>query len=63
MTAPSLLWTVARAAEELSISEGHLRRLVREKRIPFCRIGTSVRFRPSELQAWLNERSVQSVKK
>lgn len=57
-----LLWTVARAAEELSISEGHLYRLVKQKRVPFVRVESSVRFSPAALQKWLQDKQIEAVR-
>jgi excisionase family DNA binding protein len=37
----------------LAVSERHVRRLVSEGRIPYLKAGRFVRFRPSEIEAWL----------
>jgi excisionase family DNA binding protein len=42
-------------AESLRVSEITLRKMVSARRIPFCKIGRSVRFRPSEIDAWLHQ--------
>ena len=44
------------AAAYLGVSENHVRNLVASNEIPHKRIGRSVRFRPSEIDAWLDSR-------
>lgn len=61
MTTP-LLWTVAQAAEEMQISSKHLYRLCKEKRVPYIRVGASLRFSPDELRKWLTAKQVPAVK-
>ncbi len=55
------LWQVPRVASELTVSEAHVYRMVREKRIPFLRIGKALRFDPKDIQAYLDERRVPAV--
>jgi len=43
--------------ELLNVTPGHLRKMIFYKRVPVCRIGKSIRFRPAELEKWLAERS------
>lgn len=62
MTTTPMLWTVAQAAKELQVSEKHLYRLCREKRIPHVRVGSALRFSPTDLQAWLTDRALPAVK-
>lgn len=57
-----LLWTVAQAAEELQVSSKHMYRLVKENRIPYIRVGASLRFSPDELRRWLTAKQVPAVK-
>lgn len=40
----------------LGVTRRHVQRLVAERRIPFLKIGRFVRFDPSELNVWLEER-------
>ncbi len=42
------------AASYLSVRPGYLRRLVRERRIPYLKVGKFVRFRVSDLERWLD---------
>jgi excisionase family DNA binding protein len=42
-------------AERLGVSSRFVRRLVEERRIPFYKVGKFVRFRPTDVRAWLAE--------
>jgi excisionase family DNA binding protein len=53
---PQLLDMPALAAQ-LATTERHVRRLVSEHRIPFVRVGRFIRFDPSQVAAWLEERA------
>jgi excisionase family DNA binding protein len=48
------LLDIAAAAERLSTSVRHVRRLVQERRIPVVRVGRLVRFDPVDIDAWLD---------
>jgi excisionase family DNA binding protein len=56
------LMTVPELAAYLQISEKHTYKLVAEKRIPFVRLGSSLRFRRPEIDAWLEARAVKAVR-
>jgi len=43
-------------AQKLSVSRIWIYKLVREKRIPFYHVEKCVRFSPSQIQEWLEER-------
>lgn len=43
------------AADHLSTSVHHMRRLVHERRIPFHKLGGKVRFDLNELDNWLHQ--------
>ena len=62
MTEPKL-WTVERVADELTLSRVTVYRMVRDKTIPFVRLGTAVRFHPEEIRSWIAKRSVPAVGK
>ena len=47
----------------LGVTRRHVQRLVAERRIPFLKIGRFVRFDPSELNVWLEERRVDVVER
>jgi excisionase family DNA binding protein len=55
------LLTVAEAAEFLAVSQFTLRRWLRGRQIEHVRLGRSVRIRPSVLERWLNDRTVQQT--
>jgi excisionase family DNA binding protein len=45
---------VEEVAERLHVSIRHVRRLVFERRIPFLKIGSLLRFDPEEVEGWLS---------
>ncbi len=47
---------ISEVAEYLGASVGYVRYLVMKKRIPFYKIERFVRFRMSEIDAWLSEK-------
>jgi excisionase family DNA binding protein len=53
----NILLTPTAAAAQLGFSERHFRRLVRAGAIPALRFGRAVRFRHSDLVAWVAERA------
>ena len=55
------LMTSVELAERLSCSVGHVRTLYQENRIPMIRIGRSVRFSPSAIDAWVAAKQIKSV--
>jgi excisionase family DNA binding protein len=50
------LLTVDDLSESLKISRPYIYKLVREKRIPFYHVEKCIRFSPSEIERWLEER-------
>lgn len=55
------LLPVPEAARVLGVSPGRLRNLMLQRRAPRCvRIGRSVRFRPSDLVAWIASHAEES---
>lgn len=42
-------------AQRLGVNPRFVRRLVEERRIPYCKLGKFVRFRPTDVRAWLAE--------
>jgi excisionase family DNA binding protein len=50
---PKLL-TLKQVADQLSVNERHVRRLVAERRIPYVRWGHLLRFDPDEIAEWLD---------
>jgi excisionase family DNA binding protein len=52
---PDLLWTVAELCSATKISKSTIYEWVHEEYIPHIKVGGCVRFRPSEVQAWLQQ--------
>lgn len=52
---------VASLANHLGVTERSIRRLVAERRVPFCKIEKFVRFDLFEIETWLNERRVSAA--
>ena len=52
---PNCLWTVEEVASYLKLSEGHIKNLVTQRKIPFRRKRHILRFVPQEIYHWLNE--------
>jgi len=57
------LLTVDQAADYLNITEHFVRRLIRERRIPFLKVGRLVRLRRSDIDAYLAGRLVPAVRR
>lgn len=55
------LLTISEVAELLKISAWTVRRLQRQRKIPFVKIGGSVRFKRSDLTAYLERRRVGAI--
>jgi excisionase family DNA binding protein len=55
------LLDVNQVASRLGVTTRFVRRLVDERRIPFCKIGKFVRFDPVDIDAWIAARRVDSV--
>lgn len=57
----SALFDVNRVAERLCVSPSFVRRMIYERRTPFCKLGKFVRFDPAEIDAWIDARRVQAA--
>lgn len=55
----SPLLTVAQAAELLAVSRPTIYRLVRNQGLPVVRITADIRFRPDDIEAWLDSRATK----
>lgn len=55
------LLTCDQAAELLGVRPGYLRRLVRERRIPYVKVGKFLRFQPRDLEAWVQAGRVEPL--
>lgn len=49
------------AIELLNITNWHLERLIRYRLIPFVKVGRLVRFRRSDLDAWIEDNRTEAV--
>ena len=61
MTSSGDLLTVEQAADYLNITDHFVRRLIRERRIPFLKVGRLVRLRRPAIEAYLAECAVPAV--
>ena len=52
------LLDVNQVADRMCVSTQFVRRLVEERRIPFCKLGKFVRFDPVDIDAWIEARRV-----
>jgi excisionase family DNA binding protein len=57
------LLTVEQAADYLNITDHFVRRLIRERRIPFLKVGRLVRLRRTDIEAYLAECAVPAVRR
>ena len=55
--------TVEQAADYLNITEHFVRRLIRERRIPFLKVGRLVRLRRAEIDDYLAGCAVPAVRR
>jgi excisionase family DNA binding protein len=55
------LLTISDVAELLKISASTVRRLQRQRKLPFVKVGSSVRFVKSDLAAYLERRRVSAI--
>ena len=53
------LLDVDQIADRLGVTPRFIRRLVDERRIPFCKLGKFVRFDAAEIAAWVDARRVE----
>lgn len=57
------LLTVEQAADYLNITDHFVRRLIRERRIPFLKVGRLVRLRRTDLEDYLVTCAVPAVRR
>jgi len=50
--------SLSEAAEYLGMAEGTLRDWVRMRRVPFCKINGTIKFRRSKLDRWIDKNEV-----
>lgn len=52
------LLDVNQVADRMCVSPRFIRRLIEERRIPFCKLGKFVRFDPVDIDEWIEARRV-----
>lgn len=57
------LLTVEQAAEYLNITDHFVRRLIRERRIPFLKVGRLIRLRRTDIESYLAGCAVPAVRR
>lgn len=50
-----LVWSVEDVARELSVSARHIYRLISTDKIPYAKVGRTVRFSPVKIAEWLQK--------
>lgn len=55
---PTALLDKDQTAERLNIGRWHLERLIRDREIPFVKVGRLIRFKPDDIDAWLDEHRI-----
>jgi len=58
---PAELWGVDELAAYLGVTRHFVYRLTAEHRIRFVRVGKTVRFRPADVEAWLEAETVAAT--
>lgn len=53
------LLTAAEVAKQLKVTEGTVRKWAMLKKIPFNKLGKSLRFDQNKIDNWVNQRSVR----
>ena len=56
-----MLYNSKQLADYLGFSEGYVRQLVCAKKIPHIKLGRSLRFELSDIQAWINTCKVKPM--
>ena len=55
------LMTILDVAEKTRLSQSAIRKHVFNRTIPFIKIGAAIRFRPSDIDGWINARAKGST--
>lgn len=55
------LLDIHEAAHRLGVTVRYMRRMTEEKRVRYLKVGRLIRFRPSDLQAFLKQVEVEAV--
>lgn len=49
------------AMAKLNIGRWHLERLIRDREIPFVKVGRLIRFVPSDIDAWIDDNRTEVI--
>jgi excisionase family DNA binding protein len=49
------LWSIERLAQYLDVPEATIRDWVYKRRVPFVKVGRHVRFKPSDVDEWIEQ--------
>jgi excisionase family DNA binding protein len=49
------------AAKRLGTTPRHMEDLVRDRKVPFVRVGRLIRFKPSDLDQWIEDQKVEAI--
>ena len=55
------LWTHEEVADYIGATPGTIRVWCSQKRIPYLKIGRSVRFKHEDIDRWLNQKKVEAA--
>jgi excisionase family DNA binding protein len=55
-----MMLNVHELSKELGISESGIYQWISQRKIPFVKIGRTVRFDPEEISKWLSEKKINS---
>ena len=55
--------TVCELAGVLKLQEQTIRRYIAKREIPYCKIKRAVRFRPSQIEKWIDEGGLEAAEK
>jgi excisionase family DNA binding protein len=62
VTDPESLWDTDQMAAHLRVGRRTVQQMVRDRRVPFVKVGRSTRFHPATVEKWLLARQHQAVK-
>ena len=59
VTAQPRLLAIPEVADQLGVNPRHIRRLVHERRIPFIKWGHLIRFKPADIETWIDANRIE----
>ena len=60
---PREIMSIPQAAEYLGMAEGTLRDWIRMRRVPFCKINGTIRFRKSKFDRWIDLHEIAIIER